>query len=55
VVIASFKDAKSSSSTVFKSELFDPAPYREIILGFEQTSPVLLMTVKSSGDSDDFV
>jgi hypothetical protein len=55
VVIASFKDAKSSSATVLKSELLDPSPDSEIILGFEQTSPVLFMAVKPRRDSDDFV
>jgi hypothetical protein len=46
-VCASLEDPKSSSLTMPEGELFCPFPDGEIVLGLEQTSPVLFMAVKS--------
>ena len=55
MVIAPFKDPKSSSPAAFTRGFFSPFADGKIVFGFKKSSPVLFVAVKSCGDGDDIV
>src|SRR3989304_9119366 len=55
MVIPSLKNGKSPSLAVFEGGLFGPFSDGEIVLGFEKTSPVLFVAVKSCRDGNNII
>ena len=55
MVVPSLQNAKPSSLASLKGIGFYPCSNGEVVLGFEQASPVLFMAIKSGGNGNDLI